>query len=110
MPPTVAVVRNSRRRIARPSIRRSANRGPDYSRRPGRGLMSYHLSRRRTLREGSDLARLAGTWNGIVTPPSGGGGIMPAEGRLTLSPDGDYVFEVGAIVSRGKAEIKDGTL
>ena len=57
-----------------------------------------------------DLARLAGTWNGIVTPPSGGGGVMPAEGTLTLSPNGDYVFQVGAIVTRGKAEIKDGTL
>jgi hypothetical protein len=57
-----------------------------------------------------DLAVLAGTWNGTVTPPSGGGGVMPAEGTLTLSPSGDYVFQVGAIVSRGKAVIKDGAL
>ena len=56
-----------------------------------------------------DLAMLAGTWNGTVTPPSGGGGIMPSEGTLTLSPNGDYVFQVGAIVSRG-AKIKGGAL
>jgi hypothetical protein len=57
-----------------------------------------------------DLTMLAGTWNGTVTPPSGGGGIMPSEGTLTLSPNGDYLFQVGAIVSRGKAEIKSGAL
>jgi hypothetical protein len=57
-----------------------------------------------------DLAALAGTWNGTVTPPSGGGGVMPSEATLTLSPSGDYVFQVGARTSRGKAEIKDGVL
>jgi len=57
-----------------------------------------------------DLAALAGTWNGTITPPSGGGGIANTEGTLTLSPNGDYVARLGAFVTQGQAEIKDGAL
>jgi hypothetical protein len=51
-----------------------------------------------------DLAKLAGTWQGTMTFPSGAS--WPA--TLIVSPNGTYATEAGAFTSRGKAQLKDG--
>ena len=63
----------------------------------------------RTIAPG-DLASLSGVWNGTVIPPSGGGGAMNQEGTMTLAANGDYTVRVGAFVTQGKAQVKDGAL
>jgi hypothetical protein len=54
----------------------------------------------------SDMPALAGTWNGMLTPPSG----LNTPGTLTISPDGEYVARAGAFAAQGKAQVKDGAL
>ena len=52
----------------------------------------------------ADVASLSGTWQGIISPPSGSN--TPA--TLTVTPDGNYQTAAGAFSSTGKVEIVNG--
>ncbi len=52
----------------------------------------------------ADLASLAGTWQGLVSPVSGSN--YPV--TLMIKPDGTYTTQGGAFMSAGKIDIVDG--
>jgi hypothetical protein len=54
----------------------------------------------------NDLPKLAGTWVGWVTLPSG----SSFEATANLSGNGDYVVRGGAFSATGKSVVKDGNL
>ena len=52
----------------------------------------------------ADAASLAGTWQGLISPPSGSN----QSATLTVKPDGSYQTTAGAFSSTGKLEIANG--
>jgi hypothetical protein len=52
----------------------------------------------------ADAASLAGTWQGLISPPAGSN----QQATLTVKPDGTYQTSGGAFSSSGKMEIVDG--
>jgi hypothetical protein len=54
----------------------------------------------------SDMAKLAGTWQGTMTNVAG----ISWPATLTVSPDGTYTTQGGAFTSQGRAELNDGKL
>ena len=54
----------------------------------------------------ADAASLTGTWQGLISPPSGSN----VQATLTVKPDGTYQTAAGAFSSTGKLEISDGNV
>ena len=54
----------------------------------------------------SDLAKLAGTWQGTGKGPTGD----TIAATLRLAPDGAYSIQAGAFSGQGKLEVRDGAL
>ena len=52
----------------------------------------------------ADAASLAGTWQGLISPPAGSN----QQATLTVKPDGTYQTSGGAFLSTGKLEIVGG--